>query len=189
MKALQHLRRTFWWIRVPFTYGHTLEDGERLEHDPSDRGSAAGVAENAKFDGFISAIQIFLLIIAATWTMTFTVHVSPHFNRSVYLATLILLMIAGLVVMGAMSLQRRKVLSLAKATGTEDLSRDKLPLIGITIFYVIVSLMDTIHIVASVACTGTWKLCKDGRVYGSYVTAAIFHVVRSSSWERKRFSA
>ena len=175
MNALQYLRKTFWWIRVPFTYGHALEDGERLEGNDSDRRSTAVVAESAKFDGFISAIQGFLLIIAVTWTMTFTVHVSTHFNGSVSLVTLILLMITGLVVMCAM---RRKVLASARATGTDDPSRDNLPIIGMTIFYVIVCLTDTCPIVALVACISTWELCKDTRIYGSYITKTIFHVVR-----------
>ena len=131
--AFEYLRRTFWWIRVPFTYGHALKQvrkGERL--DDSEQGQAM-TAESVKFDGLIWAIQIFLLIIAMTWTMTFTVHVSPQFNGSVTLVTLILFMTAGLVVMGAFNLHRERVLSRAP-TGTQDPSRDKLALIGLTIF-------------------------------------------------------
>ena len=178
MNALQRLGRTFWWIRVTFTYGQLLKDGEQLEDNVSDRGSTTVVAGNAKFDGLISAIQAFLLIIAVTWTMTFTVHVSPHFNGSVSLVTLILLMMAGLVVMGAMNLHRKEVLTQARTTETEDTSRDNLPLIGMTIFYAIVCLTDAFHIVASVSCSNAWKLCKDRRIYGSYVTKAVFHFFR-----------
>lgn len=180
MNALQYLRRTFWWIRVPFTYGHALKhvrqeerlDGNDSEHDES------MIVESVKFDGLISAIQIFLLIIAITWTMTFTVHVSPQFNGSVALVTLISFMIAGLVIMGAFNLLRKKVLAPAVVTGTQDLSGDKHALIGITIFYMFVCLMDAFHIMASVACGDTWKMCKDGRIYASYVIKVIFHVVR-----------
>lgn len=179
MNALQRLRRTFWWIRVPFTYGHALKEsqGECLDGNDSEYDESV-IVEFVKFDGLISAIQIFLLIIAITWTMTFTVHVSPQFNGSVALVTLTSFMIAGLAIMGAFNLHRKKVLAPAAVTGTQDMSRDKLALIGIVIFYMVVCLMDAFHITASVACGDTWKMCKDGRIYASYVTKVIFHVVR-----------
>ena len=38
--------------------------------------------------------------------------------------------------------------------------------------------MDAFHIIASVGCDNTWKMCTDRHIYASYVTQVIFYVVR-----------
>ena len=171
---MKWIRKNFSWCKIPFTYGEEIQleniDGEVDE----DRNSTS----SQNYNGMISSVQLFVILIAVSSSMTISALLSDHFDPTLSLLTLIAYMTIGSFIMVLLHVHRDAVLARPIYAGSVKAKRDNLTLIGITIFYVFSCFMDVFQIVASMECFDVWRSYGNVRGYSCFATSVAFHIAR-----------
>lgn len=128
-------------------------------------------------NGIISSVQLFVILIAVSSSMTISALLSDHFDPTINLLTLIVYMTVGCIIMVLLHVYRNEVLA-SPVEDSSDPKRDNLTLIGITIFYTFACFMDAFQIVASSGCIEVWRSYGNVRGYSYSATSITFHVAR-----------
>lgn len=170
---------------IPVTFGSVVKtdaDLAELKAFGSNRTeTVTRTVKDLRFNALVSSIQMFLALVSASFAITVSVYFAWSFDGTVNLFFLIAYMCTGLGVMVVLKVYSDSLLTSGEKTGDEDdnnSSRDRLVLIGMTIFYVTGCLLDLCHVISSVNCDSVWKSCDDRYIYVSYVSELAFRVLR-----------
>ena len=167
---MKWIRKNFSWCKIPFTYGEEIHlkniDGE-VDEDRNNSSSQT-------YNGMISSVQLFIILIAISSSMTTSALLSDHFDPTISLLTLTAYMTVGCFIMVLLHIHRDVVLACPVDMGSADAKRDNLTLLGISIFYIFSCIMDVFQIVASIGCIDVWRCY--GNVLGYSYFA--FHIAR-----------
>lgn len=175
---MEYLNRMFSWCRVPLTYGkaigrHATDEGP--EFYGTREMETLETVRNISYNGTISSIQMFIVIVAVSTATILSVRITERFDATVNLFVLITLMLVGLIVMYTISLYKKNFVASRTSSDPED---DYLPMIGIAIFCTLGCILDVFHIVATVSCDEVWRICKDRHIHVLYVTSVLFNVLK-----------
>src|SRR6218665_3286672 len=167
---MKWIRKNFSWCKIPFTYGEEIYlkniDGE-VDEDRNNSSSQT-------YNGMISSVQLFIILIAISSSMTTSALLSDHFDPTISLLTLTAYMTVGCFIMVLLHIHRDVVLACPVDMGSADAKRDNLTLLGISLFYIFSCIMDVFQIVASIGCIDVWRCY--GNVLGYSYFA--FHIAR-----------
>lgn len=144
------------------------------------------IVEFSSFNGLVSSMQMFIILIAISSSMTISALLSDNRDRFVStanLVTLIIFMAIGLVVGVLFKTNQRNVFYADhnEREPKKRLEQHSLTLIGLLVFYIFGFVRDVFYIVTVMSCNSVWESCMlEGRsfIYVSYVVTVVFLCMR-----------
>lgn len=187
----QKVGRLFWWLRVSLTFGDAITDDGRLA--PRQGGAVddqRGTAEQVTYNGKIASIQLLLLLVIVSFTMSIWQFLTESYGV-IKTITLTFFMLIGLCVLIYFNINRSRVLSpqqgandgvnrILSAAASPPIfpRRDNLTLFGITTFYFLGCIMDIFQVLLTTSCSGVWSTCQNSYYTITNAVVVMFHVVR-----------
>lgn len=182
-------------MRVSLTFGDVITDDERLA--PNGRGGGEGegkrrTVEQVTYNGKIVSIQLLLLLIVISFTMSIW-QVLTNTTGIIKTLTLTLFMLIGLGVLVYFNIYRNHVLYQQQGANDVDripssskassplpipIRRDNLTIFGITTFYFLGCIMDIFQVLLTTSCSEVWATCQTGYYKITSGVVVTFHVVR-----------
>lgn len=171
-------RRLLDWARVPFTFGHVTEVVDSRSNSTEQPPDGNRRAMNVRYNGFVASLQLFVLLVAVAFALTFSSNVVDFKYTGVDTLVLIVYMLTGLVVMVSLLIRKDVTVSepAAESTGSSQSRRDRMGLVGLCAFFVLGSLRDVFQITAALDCASVWSGCR--RLYFTFVVHVLFHAAR-----------
>ena len=186
-------------LRRMVTFGEVVSEGGADAVRAAPRG-------NETYNGAITSSVIFLLLMSVSTSQTLSVYLDSVSNQRVGAhAILIVYMVAGLLTMFAFCRCHPRIATddvgptelvadAARAEEEDAWSRDhsprnlfaslvrqtlreKLPLVGITVFFVFGCLLDIFHIIVVADCADAWRRCGPS-TQRRFVVSSLFHSLR-----------
>lgn len=169
-------------LKTALTYGEpevtTLQldigDNASIYQHREPRASNASTSYN----GLVSSMEFFVLVITVSSVTTLSSYMSHEVSDTTAAQlVLIVLMCCGLVTMFLFGMFRGALTVKGRNRNRNVPIRDRLNLIGITLFYVLACVLDVFYSLALLSCGVHWTRCPS-TVFNYYVVSCLFHVAR-----------
>lgn len=169
------------WLKIAFVYGDNAHSNKNHDTKRADEEKKEAEEENIEegeertsgltvnqisFNGLISSVQIFMVIMAVTVSVALSTQSSDEWSRrreNWNMTILVVLMVAGTGVMTTIWKYRGQAVAFGKcAIGSDDVrgtegrrgaTKSRVTVIGLLVFYVCGSLLDLLNVIAQSNCT------------------------------------
>lgn len=175
---LTKLSEFFWWIRIILTFGDVIDDHSTVTRDQRS-------VKNARFNGKIASVQLFLAMTGISFALSFWRLTTATYGvtKTVFLLSFMLI---GIGVLIHFNVNRSKILSPAARSlrwrGPMEPSppppRDNFTVFGIVVFYFFGCVMDIFHVYLASDCFDMWGTCQNGYYTLSDSINICYHVVK-----------